>query len=202
MKIIGISGSSGAGKSTVSKLLLEELPNSILISGDIYMMEQMQKLDEEIFKKLNIKKEKGVFSSNYVFKSFENQKITFEVIEEDVIKSIKKDIEELGQDKEYIIVDWLFLPMCKFYNECDITICVTADFDIKLTRLTNRMKNETIHKIGTKLLERYHEGIIENRIKFTTLNDYGYKSQYEIDNSTTEEELKTNVKKLVKKINK
>ena len=190
MKIIGISGASGTGKSTVSKLLLKYLPNSLLINGDLYMMEQLQIQDEKIFKKLKIKKEKGVFSSNYIFQSFENQNTTIKVIENAVIKSIKEQIKKEGKNKDYIIIDWLFLPLC----------CVTAEYDIRLERLTKRLKNETIHKIGTKLFERYKDGIIENRVKFTALNEYGYNSTFEIENNDNETILENKVKNLLKKL--
>ena len=200
MKIIGIYGASGAGKSTVSKLLLKYLPNSLLINGDYYMMEQLQIQDEKIFKKLKIKKEKGVFSSNYIFQSFENQNKTIKVIEKAVITSIKEQIEHEGNNKDYIIIDWLFLPLCKYFERCNITICVTANYEKRLERLTNRLKNETIHKIGTKLYERYKEGIIENRVKFTALNEYGYKSNIEIENNDNEIALENKVKNILKEL--
>lgn len=200
MNIIGIFGASGAGKSTVSKIFEKHLPNSLLISGDIFMMDQMQALDKEIFEKLNTVKEKGVFSSNYFFQTFESQKTVFYVIEKPVTELIKEKIKNEGQGKDYIIIDWLFLPMCNLYEECDTTICVTATNELKIERLTNRLRTETIHKIGSNLLPRYKKGIIENRVKFTALNEYGYQSQYEIENNSSQGQLEAKVKKIISKI--
>lgn len=197
MKIIGVYGASGAGKSTAAKFIKENLNNSLLINGDIYMKEQMQKLDKEIFKALKIKKEEGVFSSNYFFQSYENQTTMVNVIKDSVTSMIKKEIET-NNNKEFIIIDWLFLPMCDLYQECDITICIKADYEIRVSRLQSRLKKEQIHNLGTDLIKRYQPGTIENRAKYTALDEYGFTSQINIENNQSEEDLKNNVYSLIK----
>jgi len=196
MKIIGVYGGSGAGKSTVSKKIAQLLPKSLVISADLYMMDFAQKLEPEIFERLKVKKEQGVFSSNYFFESFENQKIFVDVIKVPVIELIKERIVSDGNDKDYIIIDWVFLPMCSLFSECDLTICVTADYNIRLERLEKRLKDETVFNKGWNLFERYKPGILEKRIKYTTLNEYGYNATYEIVNNGEIEKLEEDINKL------
>lgn len=49
--IIGVFGGSGCGKSTISRILADRLPNSLLINGDIFMHAISKQLEEEILKK-------------------------------------------------------------------------------------------------------------------------------------------------------
>ena len=72
MVIVGISGGSGAGKSTVSKGLAKILPNAIFIDVDPYFREATEKLRDEIFEELGVEQEEGGLDQNYYFDSFEN----------------------------------------------------------------------------------------------------------------------------------
>lgn len=200
MTIIGISGASGSGKSTISKKLNELLPNSAIIYGDPYMMELAQTMETEIFSKLGQKKEKGVFSSNYFFQSLENEKIFINVIKKELTKLIELEIENKHHNKDYLIIDWVFLPLCNLFDKCDITICVNTDYETRLERLKIRMKNEKVHNRNWNLLEKYKPETLERRAKFTALNDFGYTYTYYIENNETEKELLPKIKTLSKKI--
>ena len=68
--IIGVFGGSGCGKSTISRILADRLPNSLLINGDIFMHAISKQLEKEILKKINVVKEEKVFSYNYYLDSF------------------------------------------------------------------------------------------------------------------------------------
>lgn len=197
--IIAISGGSGTGKSTLSRRLQEVLPDAYLINGDIFMHEESTKLEAKIMKNIGLKKEKNVFSYNYYLDSFENVKKWVSTIEDDVISYIKRIIEN-EKNHNYIIVDWVFLPLCKFFKECDLSICVTCDYDIRLNRLTKRLSDKSIYNEGDRSFWSYKEGILEKRIDYTTLNKYGYFSNYYIDNSKGLNELYENTEKLVEKM--
>lgn len=183
MKIIGVSGGSGAGKSTVSKKLAELLPNSLLITGDVFMHEESKILEKEIFKRLGIKKDENIFSYNYYFESFNNVKVWADTIKENVIAKVNAQIQNEGLEKDYIIVDWVFLPMCEFFKNCDYTICVKTNYEIRKVRLTERLQDKTIYNDGDRSFWSYRPGSIERRLKFTALNEYDFKSEYEITNN-------------------
>ena len=197
--IIGVSGGSGTGKSTLTRRLQEILPDAYLINGDIFMHEESIKLENEIMSKIGEPKDPNVFSYNYYLDSFDNVKKWVETIEDNVIAYIKRIIEN-EKKHNYIIVDWVFLPLCKFFKECDLSICVTCDYDIRLNRLTKRLSDKSIYNEGDRSFWSYKKGILEKRIEYTTLNKYGYFSDYYIDNSKGIPELYDNIEKLVEKM--
>jgi dephospho-CoA kinase len=148
--LIGVSGGSGVGKSTLSRRLAEILPNSILINGDIFMHARSKLLEKQILEKIGTEKNNEVFSYNYYLSSFENTKIWVETIEEDVIKDIENEIKKHGNGKDYIIVDWVFLPLCKLFKYCDETICVVSNYELRLERLTKRLQDKSIYNEGDR----------------------------------------------------
>lgn len=182
MKIIGVSGGSGAGKSTVSKRLAEKLPNSLLINLDNFMHEESIRLEDEILKKLNKPKDEKIYSYNYYHETLETIKIWVNMIKDGVIKKVESVIKNEGVKKDYIIIDWVFLPLCNFFTKCDFTVCITADYEMRLKRLINRLKDRTIYKEFNGSYWSYKPEIIETRVKYTALNNFGYKSKYEICN--------------------
>lgn len=198
MKIIGVSGGSGAGKSTVSEKLEEMLPNSIRINGDFFMHQESEKLEEEVFKKLGIKKDKDVFSYNYFLDSFDNVKVWVDTMKDSVINRAKEMIEKEYKDKEYVIFDWVFLPMCDYFKNCDYTICVNTDYEKRLERLTKRLQDKTVYNDGDRSFWSYKPGVIEKRLKFTELNKLVYDPECEIENDGNMEELDKKIKYMVK----
>lgn len=182
--LIGISGGSGTGKSTISRRLSEILPNSLLVNGDIYMHARSNELENKILARIGETKQDGVFSYNFYLDTFENTKMWAETIKDNVVEDIKNYIKENGEGKDYIIVDWVFLPLCEIYKECDETICVVSDYDIRMDRLTKRLQDKSIYNEGDRSFWSYKEGVMEKRLKFTTLSDYGYESKYYISNNS------------------
>ena len=202
MKIIGIYGGSGAGKSTVTKGLVQVLPNCTYINPGRYAREATEYLQNTMFSKLGLASiDPNISKSNYIFSSYESMTIWIDVIKEKVISEVEKYIEENKSEKEYIIVDWCFLPMCDFYKKCDYTLCVKTDYDIRYQRLECRMKNvETFSILRGSPFSDYSTKSFENRLKYTALEQYGYKSQYEFENNGTMEVLNQFTKDFAAKI--
>lgn len=198
--IIGISGGSGVGKTTLSRRIAEILPNSLLINGDIFMHARSKQLEEKILSNIGVKKESNIFSYNYYLESFENTKTWVETIENEVISDIKNVIIEKGKNKEYIIVDWVFLPLCKWFRKCDTSICVTSNYNLRLKRLSKRLQDKSIYNEGDRSFWSYKPGIIEKRLYYTTLNERGYKSNYYVSNDGNIEALYNNIDILIDKI--
>lgn len=198
--IIGVYGGSGCGKSTISRNLAERLPNSLLINGDIFMHARSKELEEKILDNINVVKDENVFSYNYYLDSFENVKIWVKTIEDKVIEDIQQEIHRKGQNKDYIIVDWVFLPLCQWSKECDEMICVTANYELKYNRLANRLKDTSIYNEGDRSFWSYKEGIIEKRLEYTALNEWGFRSTINICNDGDIDELYKNIQLLIRKI--
>ena len=132
--------------------------------------------------------------------SFENTKTWVETIENEVISDIKNVIIEKGKNKEYIIVDWVFLPLCKWFKKCDTSICVTSNYNLRLKRLSKRLQDKSIYNEGDRSFWSYKPGIIEKRLYYTTLNERGYKSNYYVSNDGNIEALYNNIDILIDKI--
>lgn len=195
--IIGISGGRGAGKSTLSRRLAEILPNSLLIIVDDYMHESSKNLEVQIFNNLGIKKEPKIFSYNYYFKDFESVKVWISTIEDEVIERIETEIEN-NVNKEYIIIDWCFLPLCKFFNKCDYKICLTADFNTRKERVTRRLlyKDVSLYNRNDVPLASYSPDMYVNSIKYTDLSGFGYKFDYNLQNNSSMKDFNIKINQL------
>lgn len=201
MVIVGISGGSGTGKTTVSRGLAKMLPNAISIDVDPYFREATEKLEDEIYKEMNVKKKEGETSQKYFFASFENMNIWIEVVKDYVSNRIEEVVDKLGVGKDYVIVDWCFLPMCDYFYKCDYTICIKADFATRHERLANRLKAVKEYSIATgPSFKVYQPKIFENRVRYTALNEYGYQSEYDLVNDSDMEALEKCVKTIAESI--
>ncbi len=186
MKIVGISGGSAAGKTTVSKGLAKMLPNAIFIDADLFFREATEKLEDEIFARLGVVKSKNRFNLNYFFETKENMDIWIEVVKDYVSSRIEEAVAKLGVGKDFVIVDWCYLPMCDFFYQCDMTLCIRAERDTRYKRFISRTEAIKAYSIETgPALSDYEPETLINRVKFSAIEEYGYnQSDYIIDNDS------------------
>ena len=190
MKIVGISGGSGAGKTTVSRGLAERLPNAIFIDADPFFREATDRLEDEIFAKIGMVKEEGRINQNYFFASKDAMDGWIEVVKDYVSKWIAEAVTKLGAGKDFVIVDWCYLPMCDYFYNCDLTLCIKADYQTRYDRLASRMKTVKAYsvKTGPSFFE-YEPKAFANRVEFSAIDEYGYQSDYVIENDSDLESL-------------
>lgn len=196
MKIIGIWGGSGTGKSTVTKLLNSKLEKSFIIYGDDFMLRAYDEKKEIILEKLNIT-EKVKYVWHCANENIEVRKLVIDIIEESVYEGVLNVINENKNLYDYILVDWHSIPISRLQNICNSTICVFADYETTLARLTNRLKNESLNELDDKV---YENGAIEKRVKMTALNNFGCNADFYIENNHGLEELELQVEKVKKKL--
>ena len=141
--IIGICGKSGSGKSTLSKTLIEY--NKNIIHLDIDKVGRCALLIEEVIKELvknfgediligeKIDRKK---LGDIVFNSrSEMQKLT------DITwKYMQIEIDKfLFENKDKIIIlDWLLLPISKYFSKCDIKLLLDVPYEIRKERAIKR----------------------------------------------------------------
>ncbi len=197
MKIVGISGGSGAGKSTVSRGLAKRLPNAVFIDVDPFFREATEKLESEVFKKIGVEKKEGVINQNYFFASQDAMNGWIEVIKDYVSNRIEEAVTKLGAGKDFVIVDWCYLPMCDYFFKCNLTLCIKADYQTRYDRLANRMKAIKSYTVqyGPSFYE-YGEEAFANRVKFSAIDDFGYQSDYVIKNDSDMESLNKTIDKI------
>ena len=144
MKVIGITGSSGSGKTTVAKILSEELKAKTINADEI--VKQMQEPRAKYYEKIvetfgkEILKEKGFIDrkklAQIIFKDkLKKEKLnnlTYKYVVEEIKSQVKKTKEE------YIIIDAPLLIEGNLNKICDIVIAVTSNKEEQIKRICKR----------------------------------------------------------------
>lgn len=148
MKIIGITGNSGSGKSTISKLISKNYEAKIIDADKIakemtknngeYLQAIRQAFGNDVIKNNELDRKK---LADIVFlNKAEKEKLdglTFEY----VVEEIKKELEaNQNLDYQYIILDVPLLFESKLDKLCDYTIGVIAPQTKKIKRICKRDK--------------------------------------------------------------
>ena len=148
MKIIGIKGNSGSGKSTISKLISKNYEAKIIDADKIakemtknngeYLQAIRQAFGNDVIKNNELDRKK---LADIVFLNrAEKEKLdglTFEY----VVEEIKKELEaNQNLDYQYIILDVPLLFESKLDKLCDYTIGVIAPKTEKIKRICKRDK--------------------------------------------------------------
>ena len=148
MKIIGITGNSGSGKSTISKLISKNYEAKIIDADKIakemtknngeYLQAIRQAFGNDVVKNNELDRKK---LADIVFLNrAEKEKLdglTFEY----VVEEIKKELEtNQNLDYQYIILDVPLLFESKLDKLCDYTIGVIAPKTEKIKRICKRDK--------------------------------------------------------------
>ena len=142
--IIGITGNSGSGKTTISKLLKEEVNADIInadeivtemsMPGEVYYNEIVKEFGE------NILLENGKINkpklADIIFKNSEKREILNSLTFKYIVDAIKARVN--SSKNQIVIIDAPLLIESKLNEICDIVISVIADKDIKLKRICKR----------------------------------------------------------------
>lgn len=144
MKIIGITGSSGSGKTTVSKILSKELNAKIIDAdqvvkqlqqkGNKYYKEIVQVFSKEILQEdgnLDRKKLAEIIFQAELKKERLNQ-LTYKYVVEEIKEQVKNSKEE------YIIIDAPLLIESKLNEICDTIIAVISEKQKQIKRISKR----------------------------------------------------------------
>ena len=146
MIIIGITGSSGSGKSTVAKIFekkydaklidADKIVKEMTTPGTKYMDEIKIKIGKEYFEEdgnLNKKKLAGkIYSDDQALSTLNS--LTFKY----VVEEMKKRVLETPENIKLVIIDAPLLIEAGLDKLCDYIISVIADKEIKIKRICNR----------------------------------------------------------------
>lgn len=186
--IIGITGSSGAGKSEVSKLLAEKYDAYLIDADKIaknlsnenvdYLNKIVESFGQEILKKDGTLDRKKL--GEIIYNSTEKRELLNSITFKYIVSEIKNIIER-NKEKRVIIIDAPLLFESGLNNMCDTIIGVIAKKEVKLKRLKAR--------------DSLEEKILEKRLDSQKNDDFFVKNCNVVieNNFETQEELKKNI---------
>ena len=181
MIIIGVTGNTGAGKSTVSTIIKNNtkalvldadiIAKSIMEPGNEYYEEVVELFGQKILQTKPAKNKgkidkaslaKIIFNDNE--KREQMNKITFKYVG----KEIKKEILE-NQNKEIIVLDVPLLYESGFNKICNYVIGVVADEETKIERIKERDKLN-LNQIKKRLETQKDEELYKSKADFIIEN--------------------------------
>lgn len=190
MKIVGLTGGIGSGKTTVANMfhalgvpvyIADEEAKKIMVSSKIIKRKLIALFGEDAY--IN-----GILNKPFIAKTIFNDKAYLEkmnaIIHPKVGIHFKKWV--LKQQSPYVIKEAAILFENGSYKQCDYVITVTAPKELKIKRLLNR-DNTTLEKIEAIMKNQWND---EEKTKL---------SNFVIDNSQLEK-TKKQVAKIHKKI--
>ena len=144
MKIIGVTGSSGSGKTTVSKIIAEELKAKTINADQV--VRKMQEKGTTYYKKIvetfgtEILKQDASINrkklAQIIFQD-ESKKEKLDILTyKYVVEEIKNQIETVKE--EYIIIDAPLLIESKLNEICNVIIAVISNKEEQLKRIYKR----------------------------------------------------------------
>lgn len=184
MKIIGVTGKSGSGKTTFAKLLAKKLNCEYV---DIDKISHMPLKKPEIIRILcekfgnEILDESGNIDrkkmGNIVFSDEEKLNELMKITEADAYKEL--DTILANSNSNAIVLEWIKLPTIKYWQKCDIKILVKADQEKRKERVIQR------DNISEKYFEKRDSASIEYEeaeINYIFENDYNEQKMEEAIN--------------------
>ena len=192
MRVIGITGSSGSGKTTVCEII-KKLYNSEVLDADKVAKELSSDINSNYYKEMvKLFGEECVFENKLL-----NRRKIAEIIYQDdikrkslndltfnyVVEKIKKDLSEI-KDKELVIIDAPLLYEAGVDKICDKVIVIIADKNNKVRRICLR---DGIDEVFAK-----KRLLIQNEDDF-----YIKKADYIIYNNKDIKELEESIKKVL-----
>lgn len=175
MKIIGITGSSGSGKSTVSKVLEKELKAKAIYADDI--VKQMQQKGTKYFEKIvetfgkDVTQEDGTLNRKKLAEIIFQDKAKKEKLDNLTYKYVVEEIKkQVNNSKEnYVIIDAPLLIESKLNEICNCVIAVISKKEEQIKRICkrdnieeNRAKLRLDAQKNNQFYQIYADYIVEN----------------------------------------
>ncbi len=165
-EIIGLTGQTGAGKTTVAELLKEK--GGYVVDCDIAARKIVEKGSPVIEKLKEAFGEDIVFENGELnrkalakkaFSTQENEKLLNKITHPAITELVRKDIIENKDNYPFFAVDAALLFESEIYDYCNRTVVVCADENIRLQRIMSRdsiTREEALLRINAQPSEQYY----------------------------------------------
>lgn len=197
MKVLGITGPSGAGKTTITNILRNNYKAYTIDADEVakrlsnnnqteYFLQMVNLFGNDVVKEDGNLDRKKVASMIYNNEEKRNSlnKLTFQYVVDEITNQIE---EERKQNYDYIGIDVPLLYEAKMEKLCDCVIAVVAEDDEKIARICKR------DNISPQLAKQRLE--IQNNNEF-----FVKKANFVIYNDGSMERLENSLKEIIEKI--
>jgi dephospho-CoA kinase len=173
-KLIGVTGYSGTGKSTIANYLAEQIGNCIVLDIDKLVHKTLENklLIEETVKLFGNKilNKKNKIDRKLLGEIFFIDEKKKNLQKQNTWKYVEKEIDKLILEyKGTIILDWFSLPKTKYFSLCNYKILVKSDDKIRKNRI---MKRDNISLEYLELREKDQLQYCESDYDQIIFNDY------------------------------
>lgn len=195
MKVIGVTGNSGSGKTTICEIICEianakvvdadEVAKSLDFPGSEYVDKIAELFGQDILEngKLNRKK-LGSIIYNDIHSKLELDKITFKYVGAELTKRLEVLKNE---ELDYIVLDVPLLIESELNLSCDFVISVTASHENKVERIKSR--------------DNISEEVARQRLAIQKDEDFYYRnSDFVIENNGDRSLMKNSIERILKEI--
>lgn len=196
MKVIGITGSSGSGKTTISEILDKRQDTKVINADKIAKSLTNAETEyfaeiKRAFQKENILLEDGSLNRAQLADLIYHDKTSLEKLNQITFKhllpKIADEMKQVEANIKFIVIDAPLLFEAGLDKFCDVTVAVQTSEDTKIKRICAR--------------DHISQEMAKDRLKIQKTNEFYYgKVDYVItnDEETTKEELEEKLKVITK----
>lgn len=142
--IIGICGKSGSGKSTLANKIIELTKKTVVhlnidkIGHDVLLIDTVK---EELIKSFGSTIiDKDIIDRKKLSKIVFESKIEMGKLTDITWKYMQIEIDKFLNDNKdkIIILDWILLPITKYFNICNLKILLDIPYEVRKSRAIKR----------------------------------------------------------------
>lgn len=173
MRVIGLTGGIGSGKTTVAKMFSElQVPVYIADKAAKRLMNSSEKVKNAIIALLGEEAyEDGQLNTRFIASVVFNVEEKLQDLNAIVHPAVARDFEEWLQDQSgaYVLYESAILIENQRHSSCDKIILVTAPYDLRIKRLKERDQSTT-EEIEARMKHQWSDDKKRNFADYEIIN--------------------------------